>query len=51
MWIFADLMLCDNPDHPVELLGIYKEQEATTNDFEQSVDSFANYTDVKEGVN
>jgi len=51
MWIFAELMLCDNPDRPVESLGIRKEQEATTNDFEQAIDSFANYTDVKEDVN
>ena len=51
MWIFAELMLCDNLDHPVELLAIHEQQEATTNDFKQAVDSFANYTDVKEDVN
>ena len=51
MRIFAELMLCDSPHKPVELLGIHKEQEETTSDFEQAVHSFADHTDVKEEVN
>src|SRR5215813_5044909 len=51
MWIFTELMLCDHPHHPVELLGIHKEQEQTNSDFEQAVHGFADHTDVKEDVN
>ena len=51
MRIFAELMLGDCPHHPVELLGFYKEQEETANDFEQAVHSFADHAEVKETVN
>jgi len=42
MRILAEFMLGENPQHSIDLVGIHKEQDDTTDDFKHAVHGFAN---------
>lgn|GEM_PF-2827691 len=51
MRILAEFVLGENPQHSIDLTGIHKKQDNTTDDFEHAVYCLANQTDVEEDVN